>query len=171
MREIKHTFDPQNLFNPGKIIRDGRFKIDRNLRWERISADQSSCRSSRSWRSRPRTVRSSAIWSNATAAAAAARKRRPCARRSSPPARRSCPRADGPTRSGAALELRSGTATIRYSAELEAALSNCLVLQGLHPGMSVQREPRPAQGGTAARALETRWLAACENVFSATSIC
>ncbi|HZI33283.1 MAG TPA: FAD-binding oxidoreductase, partial [Candidatus Binatia bacterium] len=32
MREIKASFDPNNLFNPGKIIGDGRFKIDRNLR-------------------------------------------------------------------------------------------------------------------------------------------
>jgi Fe-S oxidoreductase len=32
MREIKQSFDPNNLFNPGKIIGDGRFKIDRNLR-------------------------------------------------------------------------------------------------------------------------------------------
>ena len=32
MRQIKHTFDPHNLFNPGKIISDGRYKIDRNLR-------------------------------------------------------------------------------------------------------------------------------------------
>jgi Fe-S oxidoreductase len=32
MREIKTAFDPNNLFNPGKIIGDGRFKIDRHLR-------------------------------------------------------------------------------------------------------------------------------------------
>jgi len=32
MREIKHSFDPHNLFNPGKIIYDGRYQIDRNLR-------------------------------------------------------------------------------------------------------------------------------------------
>jgi FAD/FMN-containing dehydrogenase/Fe-S oxidoreductase len=32
MREIKHSFDPTNLFNPGKIIGDDRYKIDRNLR-------------------------------------------------------------------------------------------------------------------------------------------
>jgi len=32
MREIKAAFDPGNLFNPGKIIGDGRFKIDENLR-------------------------------------------------------------------------------------------------------------------------------------------
>ena len=32
MREIKTSFDPHNLFNPGKIIPDGRFKIDTNLR-------------------------------------------------------------------------------------------------------------------------------------------
>jgi len=32
MREIKHAFDPNNLFNPGKIIGDGRYKIDKNLR-------------------------------------------------------------------------------------------------------------------------------------------
>ncbi len=29
MREIKHSFDPNNLFNPGKIISDGRYKIDK----------------------------------------------------------------------------------------------------------------------------------------------
>jgi len=33
MREIKHAFDPANLFNPGKIIPDGRFKIDTRLRF------------------------------------------------------------------------------------------------------------------------------------------
>ncbi|MEO5717753.1 MAG: FAD-linked oxidase C-terminal domain-containing protein [Chthoniobacterales bacterium] len=32
MRQIKRTFDPRNLFNPGKLIDDGRFKIDQNLR-------------------------------------------------------------------------------------------------------------------------------------------
>ena len=32
MREIKAVFDPNNLFNPGKIIGDGRYKIDRHLR-------------------------------------------------------------------------------------------------------------------------------------------
>ncbi|HEY1490663.1 MAG TPA: FAD-binding oxidoreductase, partial [Verrucomicrobiae bacterium] len=32
MREIKHSFDPTGLFNPGKIISDGRYKIDRHLR-------------------------------------------------------------------------------------------------------------------------------------------
>jgi len=32
MREIKEAFDPHHLFNPGKIIPDGRFAIDANLR-------------------------------------------------------------------------------------------------------------------------------------------
>ena len=32
MREIKQSFDPDSLFNPGKIISDGRFKIDSHLR-------------------------------------------------------------------------------------------------------------------------------------------
>jgi FAD/FMN-containing dehydrogenase/Fe-S oxidoreductase len=32
MRQIKQSFDPNNLFNPGKIISDGRYKIDKNLR-------------------------------------------------------------------------------------------------------------------------------------------
>ncbi len=32
MRQIKQCFDPFNLFNPGKIISDGRYQIDRNLR-------------------------------------------------------------------------------------------------------------------------------------------
>ena len=32
MRQIKQTFDPHNLFNPGKIISDGRYKIDHHLR-------------------------------------------------------------------------------------------------------------------------------------------
>jgi FAD/FMN-containing dehydrogenase/Fe-S oxidoreductase len=32
MREIKHSFDPNNLFNPGKIIGDDRYKIDDHLR-------------------------------------------------------------------------------------------------------------------------------------------
>jgi FAD/FMN-containing dehydrogenase/Fe-S oxidoreductase len=31
-KEIKVSFDPKGLFNPGKIIADGRYKIDRNLR-------------------------------------------------------------------------------------------------------------------------------------------
>jgi FAD/FMN-containing dehydrogenase/Fe-S oxidoreductase len=34
MKEIKHSFDPTNLFNPGKIIADGRYKIDQHLRLE-----------------------------------------------------------------------------------------------------------------------------------------
>ncbi|MGA9452325.1 MAG: FAD-linked oxidase C-terminal domain-containing protein [Verrucomicrobiia bacterium] len=32
MRQIKQAFDPHNLFNPGKIISDDRYKIDRHLR-------------------------------------------------------------------------------------------------------------------------------------------
>jgi FAD/FMN-containing dehydrogenase/Fe-S oxidoreductase len=32
MLEIKASFDPNNLFNPGKIVGDGRFHIDDNLR-------------------------------------------------------------------------------------------------------------------------------------------
>jgi len=32
MREIKASFDPHNLFNPGKVVPDGRFKIDAQLR-------------------------------------------------------------------------------------------------------------------------------------------
>lgn len=32
MREIKTAFDPNNLFNPGKIIGNGRYKIDLHLR-------------------------------------------------------------------------------------------------------------------------------------------
>ncbi len=32
MREIKTSFDPNNLFNPGKIISNGRYKIDSDLR-------------------------------------------------------------------------------------------------------------------------------------------
>jgi len=32
MHEIKRTFDPKNVFNPGKILSDGRHKIDDHLR-------------------------------------------------------------------------------------------------------------------------------------------
>src|SRR5881296_2810849 len=32
LREIKRTFDPKNVFNPGKIFADGRHKIDSHLR-------------------------------------------------------------------------------------------------------------------------------------------
>jgi FAD/FMN-containing dehydrogenase/Fe-S oxidoreductase len=32
MREIKRTFDPKNIFNPGKILSDDRHKIDNHLR-------------------------------------------------------------------------------------------------------------------------------------------
>jgi FAD/FMN-containing dehydrogenase/Fe-S oxidoreductase len=32
MRQIKKSFDPHNVFNPGKVIDDGRFKLDTNLR-------------------------------------------------------------------------------------------------------------------------------------------
>src|SRR5438067_2354372 len=34
MRQIKQLFDPKNLFNRGKIFSDGRFKIDNHLRVE-----------------------------------------------------------------------------------------------------------------------------------------
>ena len=32
LRQIKRTFDPKNIFNPGKIFEDGRHKIDSHLR-------------------------------------------------------------------------------------------------------------------------------------------
>src|SRR5216117_616595 len=32
LRVIKHLFDPKNIFNPGKILSDGRHKIDNHLR-------------------------------------------------------------------------------------------------------------------------------------------
>jgi FAD/FMN-containing dehydrogenase/Fe-S oxidoreductase len=32
MRQVKQSFDPHNLFNPGKIISDGRYTIDSNMR-------------------------------------------------------------------------------------------------------------------------------------------
>ena len=38
MQQIKKSFDPHNLFNPGKIISDGRFELDRNLRTNAGSA-------------------------------------------------------------------------------------------------------------------------------------
>ncbi|MDW8310546.1 MAG: FAD-linked oxidase C-terminal domain-containing protein, partial [Verrucomicrobiales bacterium] len=33
MRQIKRAFDPHNLFNPGKLIEDGRYRLDTRLRW------------------------------------------------------------------------------------------------------------------------------------------
>ncbi len=33
MRQIKAVFDPNGVLNPGKIVADGRFKFDTNLRW------------------------------------------------------------------------------------------------------------------------------------------
>ena len=38
MRQIKQLFDPKNLFNPGKIFSDGRFKVDNHLRVESETA-------------------------------------------------------------------------------------------------------------------------------------
>lgn len=32
MRQIKKSFDPHNLFNPGKLIDDGRYRLDKHLR-------------------------------------------------------------------------------------------------------------------------------------------
>jgi FAD/FMN-containing dehydrogenase/Fe-S oxidoreductase len=32
MRQIKKSFDPHNVFNPGKLIDDGRYRLDTNLR-------------------------------------------------------------------------------------------------------------------------------------------
>ncbi len=38
MREIKTSFDPHNLFNPGKVVPDGRYAIDTNLRLGAVHA-------------------------------------------------------------------------------------------------------------------------------------
>ena len=54
MREIKQSFDPNNLFNPGKIISDGRYKIDSICGRARVI--RCPCRLSRCSLSRPRTV-------------------------------------------------------------------------------------------------------------------
>src|SRR5205814_4611711 len=32
MQQIKRLFDPKNIFNPGKLIGDGEFKVDSHLR-------------------------------------------------------------------------------------------------------------------------------------------
>lgn len=32
MRQIKKSFDPHNIFNPGKLIDDGRYRLDKHLR-------------------------------------------------------------------------------------------------------------------------------------------
>jgi FAD/FMN-containing dehydrogenase/Fe-S oxidoreductase len=39
MRQIKSAFDPHNLFNPGKIVPDGRFHFDTDLRIETAKVD------------------------------------------------------------------------------------------------------------------------------------
>ena len=87
MREIKASFDPNNLFNPGKVVPDGRFTLDSHLRmgagYELKLPFAPGSPSPR------RTAPSPAISNSATAAAAAARKPPPCAPPSSPPARRS----------------------------------------------------------------------------------
>ena len=46
MRQIKMSFDPKNLFNPGKIFSDGRFKIDNHLRDPRTGSPSRSSLSS-----------------------------------------------------------------------------------------------------------------------------
>jgi FAD/FMN-containing dehydrogenase len=92
MREIKTAFDPNNLFNPGKLIGDGRFTICARawiITW--------SCRSRPGWRSPRATNRSSPISNSATAAAAAPNGRPRCAPLTWRPARKACPRAAGRT--------------------------------------------------------------------------
>ena len=75
MREIKRTFDPKNIFNPGKIFSDGRSRIDAQSAGEFQAADRAAIRAA-CWRLRSRIDRSSAISSNATAAAVVAKTRR-----------------------------------------------------------------------------------------------
>ncbi len=74
MREIKQTFDPKNIFNPGKIF--GVRPTGSTVISAIILRDQSSCRSSRDSPSRLKIDRSLATSSSATAAAAAAKTHR-----------------------------------------------------------------------------------------------
>ncbi len=131
MREIKQIFDPKNIFNPGKIF--GFAYQDRQSPPQQFHAANRVCRLSHGSRLRSRIARSSAISSSATDAAAAAKTRRSCVRRSLRPAMKSCRRADARTSFGGRSNCKANGHDPLNSAELDAALCNCLSCKGCTP--------------------------------------
>ncbi len=126
MREIKASFDPHNLFNPGKVVPDGRFKIDTDLRQGAgrelklpFAPVLAFAAKDGSFIAQPRAVQRLRRLPQGNA--------RPCAPPSSPPARRSCPHAAGPMRFAPPWNCAAWPAATRCARpRLEAALSNCL---------------------------------------------
>ena len=144
MREIKNTFDPKNAFNPGKILSDGRHRIDNHLRENFRHPIELPFEPRLAFAFKDRSFIGNLEQCNGCGGC---RKDAPMM----------CPTflATGDeimsTRGRAniiraSLEMRGNGHDPLRSAELDAALSNCLSCKGCTPGMPFEREPGPAQG-------------------------
>ena len=154
MRQIKQSFDPFNLFNPGKIISDGRYKIDSHLRlgagyalkvpFEPVlafaakdgsfTANLEQCNGCGGCRKLTPTMCPTFM---ATGEEIMSTRGRANAIR-------------------AALELRGMKRRPAPVGGNGSGVGQLPVLQGLRRGMSFQREPGPVEGGVAARAHPSR---------------
>src|SRR5262249_49136355 len=162
MREIKQTFDPKNIFNPGKIFGFA-YKIDNHLRLNFARPIELPFEPRLAYAFKDHSFVGNLEQCNGCGGL-------PETNRHHVPdvygnARRSDvhPR---PRQHHSALARitreRAGSAEIGRA---RSGVEQLFVMQGLHSGMPVEREPRLAQGGNASRALETRWAAAAGKIL------
>ena len=163
MRAIKNAFDPKNIFNPGKIFADGRHKIDNHLRENFTRPLELPFQPRLAFAFKDRSFIGNLEQCNGCGG---------CLKQTGI----MCPTfmATGEevmsTRGRAniiraALELRVNGHDPLKSAELDAALEQLSLLQGMHAGMPVERESCAVESRDDVRAAPTRWVAVARAGF------